>query len=312
MSTPQEKRAYLLPFALILLAGSITYLAFQIQQFIAQLPQIEKTLTAYEPHIPSIVEEVAQVRQTVPMLVDEIAKVRSTVEKVEQQIPLILATVDTTTQVMDTQLNKTLPLIPDIIDTANKTSVSINNASAAVKELTPAVPSIISTVNATTEQIDRTTRQIAVSTNAIAPALDRAELIVASAKEIGAETGEGAVTGFFKGILKSPVTLIEGIASPIVNGLSPEIQRQLTKDDAIAMQNTLDDLWASNKSSVTGQWRNSKTGSFGTIELTNRRSIDQQLCYDAEMSINVKGSRRTKNTNVNTLCQTSDGSYKLR
>ena len=121
MSTTQEKRGYLLPIALTLLAGSITYLAFQIQQFIQQLPQIEKTLTTYEPHIPAIVEEVAKVRETVPSLLDEIAQVRSVVEDIEQQIPQILSTIDTTTQVVDTQLSAALPLIPEIVETTNKT-----------------------------------------------------------------------------------------------------------------------------------------------------------------------------------------------
>ena len=78
------------------------------------------------------------------------------------------------------------------------------------------------------------------------------------------------------------------------------------------MQETLDKLWASNQNTISGEWRNAKTGNYGTINLTNRRTIDNVLCYDSQMTINIKSSRRDKKTKVNTLCRATQGSYKLK
>jgi surface antigen len=150
--------------------------------------------------------------------------------------------------------------------------------------------------------------EVANTREAIPPMLAQAEKIVNDMHDIGQNTSEGAVTGVFTGILKTPFKIVGGIGKTIFGTSTKEIQ-ELTQMDEQLMIEAIDGLVATNKIGKTRNWANPESGNEGAITLKEKEMIDAQECLVLHFVIRIQGKERA-NTEV-TLCLNDESEWEV-
>ncbi len=128
------------------------------------------------------------------------------------------------------------------------------------------------------------------------PTLDRVEDLVedtylkvqgaiTSAESAGKKASEGAVKGFFTGIVKLPFELVGTLASPILKSIDKDVAKQLTEKDVELMARAGDELADSGKIDRAQRWENPASGNSGTITIIRKYQAQDTECVEARITI---------------------------
>ena len=274
------------------IAAAIVYFAYQLAQINDNLPQVMQTVDGVSQHIePSLAEvtairaEITEVRKLIPEILDEVAQIR-------QQIPPILEQVDGTRQ-----------QIPEILSTADR---ALDTLDTTRDEVIPLVEKSLEEVKLTREIVNPTLDRVEVL---IDDTFVKAQDAIAGVEDAGKKASEGAVKGFFTGIIKLPFQLVGTMASPIVKSIDSKVAKQLTEEDMVLMVKAGEKAVKSEKAGKQERWENSDSGNFGSITINRVYQIQDQDCVEARVLIETgKGKKHDK---TNDYCQNDDKQWTL-
>ncbi len=276
----------------------------EIQQ---QVPAILDEVEAVRKLVPSIMAEVAAVRTQIPPILDEVAEVRKQippllqrVDDVNSQITPLLDQVESTVAVVD----KTQQQIPDLLSTADR---AIDSLDTTRDQVVPLVPQALEEVRLTRESINPTLDRVETI---IDDAYVKGQSTIESAQTAGQEASEGAVKGFFTGIVKLPFQLVGTLASPITKNLSPDVAKQLTEKDLEIMAETGRQVVQSGRVDRERRWENPESGNSGSISVVRFFELKGLECIEARIKINNRRDRQIQDK-LNEFCRTADGEWTL-
>ena len=295
------------------IAAAIVYFAYQLTQISDHVPAVTQSVDQISVHIePALIEvkqvreEIGEVRRLVPEILDEVAAVReqipplvAQVEAINAQIDPILQRVDKTVDVVD----KTQQQIPQILSTTDNAIVALNETR---DEVIPLVPPTLEEVRLTRESVD--------------PTLDRVEILVddtyakalralESAQKAGQEASEGAIKGFFTGLIKLPFQLAGTLASPIAKTIDADVARQLTEEDLELLLDAGNQAVASNRPDREYLWENPNTGNSGSVAIIRYFELQGNRCVDARVRINNR--RKEIFDKLNEFCRNAEDQWVL-
>ena len=176
-------------------------------------------------------------------------------------------------------VDRTQQQIPQIVETADNAVAAINQTR---DEVVPLVPPMLEQVELTREAIDPTLSRVE---DLVEDTYFKSQDVIAGAQEAGQEASEGAVKGFFTGIIKLPFELVGTLASPIVKSLDPKIAEQLTEEDLKLMAKVGRKAVASKNTNKEWRWENPESKNSGTIVILRKFDQDKLDCIEAELSI---------------------------
>ena len=271
-----------------------------------QLPEILAEVEEVRTLVPPILDEVAATRAQIPPILDEVARVREQlpallerIDAVNRQIDPVLKQLEATVAVVDGAQKQ----IPEILSTADRAISSIDNTR---EQVVPLVPLALEEARLTREQVEPTLDRVE---NLLDDAYVKAQNTIASAQAAGQEASEGAVKGFFTGVIKLPFKLVGTLASPITRNLSADVAEQLTEKDIELMADT------GNKAVLSGSvdrervWENPNSGNSGSITILRYFELQGLECIEARIKINNR--RKQILDKLNEFCRTEDGQWTL-
>ncbi len=278
----------------------------EIAEIRALVPQILDEAAEIRATVPTILDEVAAVRQQIPPVVDEIGQVRQQVPEILQRVDALESRIDPILQRVDRSLatlESTQQQIPQILSTADSAVASIDQARYT---LAPLVPQTLEEIRLTREAVDPTLDRVQVLVD---DAYGKAQDAITAAQGAGQEASEGAVTGFFTGILKLPFKLVGTLASPIVNSIDPDVARLLEEKDLELMAEAGRRAVEAENLGKPERWDNPRTDMSGSITILRKHSVDERSCY--EVQIKIQQRRRQLADNIDDFCQGEDGQWAL-
>jgi surface antigen/regulator of replication initiation timing len=277
------------------IAAAIIYFAYQLAQINDNVPVITQSVEQVSQHIEPTLEEVkairleiTQIRNLVPDVLAEVAEVRkqvplvvAEVAEVRQQIPTIIAQVESINQ-----------QIGPILQRVDKTLVVVDDTQRQI-------PQIINTADNAIAAINDTNKEIKLTRESIDPTLDRVDGLVedvyfkaqdaiTAAEGAGKKASEGAVSGFFTGLIKLPFKFIGSLASPIVDELDSDVARQLTEKDIELMAEAGVGAIKTKSTGKERRWENSKSGNSGSITIVREYQSQGIECVEARVLISNK------------------------
>ncbi len=294
------------------IAAAIIYFAYQLAQINDNVAVVTQSVDQVSQHIepaleevkairveiaqvrklvPDVLAEVAEVRKQIPLVVAEVAEVRqqiplvvAEVTEVRQQIPTIIAQLESIKQ----QIDPILQRVDKIVDVVDDTQQQI--------------PQIISTADNAIVAINDTREEIKLTRESINPALDRVDELVedayfkaqdaiTTAEGAGKKASEGAVSGFFTGLIKLPFKLIGSLASPIVDTLDVNVARKLTEKDIELLAEAGTRAIKSQGTGKERRWDNPSSKNSGSITITRRYQLQDLECVEARVRISHKGKQ---------------------
>jgi uncharacterized protein YoxC len=222
----QLAASYLMSLSIFALTAALIYFAFVLSRLGVHLPEILDSVNQTTDRVEPVLDEVGEIRKLIPDILHEIEQTRLLVppilEEVEQtrlQIPPILEQVERTNQQIPPILQEVEAVrkdLPAVLKSADKASGAVVTASNEIKATRPLIEDVVKEIETTRE--------------AIPPLLDRADGMIDKARVAGQEASSGAVTGFFKGLITTPFTLV-GDAGKSITGMSDEEMEKLTQQD---------------------------------------------------------------------------------
>lgn len=262
---------------------------FEVRQLV---PQVLDEMAAVREQIPPIVSEVAEIRRQIPPLLAQ-------VESIDRQIDPILQRVDETVAVVD----RTQQQIPQLVAAADNAIGALN---VTRKEVIPLVPETLEEVRLTREAVNPTLDRVEALVD---DAFSKAQQTIQSAESAGQEASEGAVKGFFTGLIKLPFQLVGTLASPIVKNIDPDVAKQINEKDIELM------VEAGNAAIKTGKvdsekgWQNPDSGNSGSITITRYFELKGLECVEAR--IRISNPRKRIQDKRNEFCQDAEGKWTL-
>ena len=103
--------------------------------------------------------------------------------------------------------------------------------------------------------------------------MDRAEHLLAAVSSAGKQASEGAVAGFFTGIVKAPFKMVSGASSSVFTtvGSMSESDIKLLTDSALMRLNNA-------KVGSVERWGNQRSAVGGEISVVKEYSVAGRLC----------------------------------
>ena len=257
------------------------------------IPQILAEVAAVRQQIPAIVAEVGEVRKLIPAIVAEVGEVRqqipalvAEVAEVRRQIPLILKRVDAINQQIEPillRVDETQRQIPLILMTADDAILALNDTR---KEVLPYLPEALEEIRLTRTSIDPMLDRV---DTLVDDAFNRADQTIASARVAGKEASEGAVSGFFSGLVKLPFRFIGSLASPLVNSIDADVAAQMNDKDFKLLAEAASQAHASSTIGKDWTWENPSSGHSGSITVIRKFNLQGLNCIEARNQISLKG-----------------------
>jgi surface antigen/archaellum component FlaC len=271
------------------IAAAIVYFAYQLAQINNNVPAVLQSVDQVSQHIDPALGEVAairaeitEVRKLVPQMLSETAEVRkqippilAQVESINQQIDPILLRVDKTVAVVD----DTQRQIPEILTTTDNAITALNETRA---EVVPLVPQVLEEVKLTRESVDPTLDRVEILVD---DAYSRAMSAIGAATTAGQEASEGAVKGFFTGLIKLPFNLIGTLASPLTKNMEAEVAEQLMESDLELMVEAGERGIKSKKIGQEQRWENPESGNSGSLTLVRTFELEGFECHEVRIRI---------------------------
>ncbi len=297
---------YVLALAMFALAAALIYFAYQVSLVTTQIPDILTSVDNTSNNVVPIINEVGEIRQLIPDILHEVEETRKIVppilKEVEQtrlQIPPILKQVEQTRQQIPPILKEVEAVrkeVPAITKSTDNAAYAVVVMSKEIKATRPLVPEILKEVETTRE--------------AIPPLLDRAEAMIDKARKAGEEASSGAVSGFFKGLITAPFSLV-GDAGKAITGMSDEEMKQFTNKDIDLYKQASLELLNNGKRGDTREVRNPDSGNSGTIRLVSIDSKEEDFTTVECRTLQVetyKKDKRFKTSNT-TFCKDEGGGW---
>jgi len=163
--------------------------------------------------------------------------------------------------------------------------------------------------------IPLTLEEVRLMRKTIEDSLDRIEILIADANDkalnailqagdAGKKASEGAVSGFFTGLIKLPFKLVGTLASPIVKTIDADVAKKLTDKDVELMAKAGNQAIEAKKIGRAWKWDNPKSGNSGSLTITRKYEIRSHVCVEVEVRVSIKG--REKMNKPDNLCLNKD------
>lgn len=264
---------------------SVDQISRHIEPALEEARAIRLEITEARKLVPEILVEVAEVRKQIPVVVAEVAEVRkqippiiAQVESINKQIDPILQRVDKTVAVVDDIQRQ----IPQITTTAENAIVAINDTR---KEVLPLVLQTLEQIKLTRELVDPTLDRVE---DLVEDTYFKAKDAIASAEDVGQEASEGAIKGFFTGLIKLPFELIGTLASPIIKNIDTDVAKQLTEKDVELIAEAGSRAITSRSIIKERRWENPNSGNSGSITIVRKYALQGIECVEARIRISNK------------------------
>ena len=285
------------------IAAAIVYFAYQLAQINDKVEVVTQSVDQVSQHIEPTLEEakairleIAEARKLVPQILQEVAEVReqispivAEVAEVRKQIPPILAQVEAINNQIDPilkRVDKSVAVVDDTNRQIPQIIKSTDNAVAALnqtrEEIAPLVPLTLEEIRLSREKIDPILDRV---DDLVEDAYVKAQNTITAAQAAGQQASEGAVKGFFTGIIKLPFDLVGTLASPILKNIDKDVAKQLTEKDVDLMGEAGNRVVDSGKIGKEQRWENPKTGNSGSLTLIRKFKIDETNCVEARITI---------------------------
>jgi len=285
---------YVLSLAMFALAAALIYFAYEVSRVSTQIPDILTSVDHTSENIGPIINEVGEIRELIPDILHEVEETRKLVapilkevEQTRQQIPPILKQVEAVRKEM-----------PAVLISADKASNAVVLMSKEIKATRPLVPKVLKEVETTRESIP--------------PMLDRADAMIDKARVAGQEASTGAVTGFFKGLITTPFTLV-GDAGRKITGMSEEEMRDYTEKDFELIEAAMLLLLNNGKKGDIRQINNPDSDFSATLKLVSMEIKEEDFtmleCRTIQFDA-VKNDEKVKTVN-RTFCKEEGGGWDL-
>ncbi|CAH0990931.1 hypothetical protein SIN8267_01032 [Sinobacterium norvegicum] len=289
-----------LSLSIICLSAALAYFSYTVIRTLEAAPQLIHQAQDAAKVIDPILSEVTTVTTLIPQIIEEVALVRAQippilqqVEAIQRQIPEILTEIEKTRAVIPSilaeteQVRLTIPPILSEVAGVRKQIPSMINESAGYRAL---IPHILAEVEATREMVPVT--------------LNKTEYLIAEARVAGQEASEGAVTGFFTGIIKAPFKMVSGASSKMM-----AISKNLNDEDVALLTGTVEDLINQGNIGQSKTWSNKKSGVSGTTTLARQYKKDGKQCRVITLTA-AKANKQLENTE-RTICVDQTGEWKI-
>ena len=257
------------------IAAAIVYFAYQLAQINNNIPAVLQSVDQVSQQIDPALNEVAAIRVEIAEVRKQIPPILVQVESINQQIEPILLRVDKTVAVVD----DTQQQIPQILTTTDNAIAALNDTRA---EVVPLVPEALEQVKLTRESVDPTLDRVEVLVD---DAYSKALNAIGAAKTAGQEASEGAVTGFFTGLIKLPFKLVGTLASPLTQNMDAEVAEQLVESDLELMVEAGERGIKSEKIGQEQRWENPESGNSGSLTLVRTFELEGFECHEVRIRI---------------------------
>ncbi len=261
-NTPKLFASYLFSLSLFALAGSIVYFTYEVANVSKQIPDILVRIDNTTEKIEPIIDEVGEIVDLVPPILKEFEATRKLippilkeVERTRRMIPPILDEVAQTRAQIPALLKESEAIrgdLPAVLTSADKASAAVSDVAKQVEKTRPLIPKVIKEIETTRESIPGMMAQ--------------ADVLIEKARLAGKEASQGAVTGFFKGIILAPFALV-GDAGKSIIGLSESEARQLNETDFNLIEQESLELLNTGSKGEQRQWKNSANNTHGVVSL---------------------------------------------
>lgn len=285
---------------------SIDQVSQHIEPTLEEVARVRTEIGEVRQLVPQVLAEVAAVREQIPPIISEVAEMRrqippllAQVEAINQQVDPILQRVDATVTVVD----KTQQQIPQIVAATDNAVVAINEAR---KQVVPLIPKTLEEIRLTREAVNPTLDRVE---DLVDDTYLKAQQAIASAESAGKEASEGAVKGFFTGLIKLPFQLVGTLASPIVKNIDPDVAKQITEQDIELMVEAGNTAIKSGKVDRERRWENPESGNSGSITITRYFELKGMECVEAR--IRISNRRKQIQDKGNEFCRNAEGKWTL-
>ena len=262
--SPKQFATVLLSLSLFALAGAIVYFTYEMASVSKQIPDILVRIDNTTEKIEPIIDEVSEIVDLVPPILKEVEATRKLippilkeVEQTRKMIPPILDEVAQTRAQIPAVLKESEAIrgdLPAVLVSVDKASAAVTDVAQQVEKTRPLIPKVIKEVETTRESIPGM--------------MDRADVLIEKARVAGKEASQGAVTGFFKGIILAPFALV-GDAGKSIIGLSETEAKQLDETDFDLVEQVVLELLNTGVKGEQRQWENSGNNTHGVVSLIN-------------------------------------------
>jgi len=125
------------------------------------------------------------------------------------------------------------------------------------------------------------------------------------AGDAGKKASEGAVSGFFTGLIKLPFKLVGTLASPIVNTIDADVaKKKLTEKDLELIATASKKAVEAKKIDRAWKWNNPKSGNSGSLTIIRKYEIRSHVCVEVQVRVSIKG--KEKMNEPDQLCLNKD------
>lgn len=277
------------------IAAAIVYFAWQLAQIGASVGPVTQTVGEVTQQIPPTLAEAREIRLEITALREQIPAILAQVEAVRAEIPAVLAQVEAVNGQVDPilqRVDRSLAEVAELQRQLPEILRSVDTAVAALNQtrdqVVPLVPPALEEIRLTRDKVDPTLDRVETLVD---DAFDRADSTIAGVSEAGKQASEGAVKGFFTGLIKLPFQLVGTLASPLVKTLDPEVAEILTQRDLELMQEVGSRAVKAGELDREKFWNNRDSGNSGSVTIRRLFKLRQHECVEARITISNRGKK---------------------
>lgn len=304
-NVPKLFASYLFSLSLFSLAASIAYFTYEVASVSKQIPDILVRIDNTTDKIEPVLDEVNEIVDLVPPILKEIEATRKLippilkeVEQTRKMIPSVLDEVAQTRKQIPAVLKESKAIrgeLPAMLKSVDKASDAIDGVSKQVEATRPLIPEVLKEVETTRESIPSM--------------MDRADVLIEKARVAGKEASQGAVTGFFKGIILAPFALV-GDAGKSIVGLSESDAKKLNETDFNLIEQAVLELLNEGAKGEQRQWKNPGNSTHGVVTLIDiyeKDDFSENECRTLDLEL-YKGGEEMQDTN-RSFCKDDEGKW---
>jgi surface antigen len=142
-------------------------------------------------------------------------------------------------------------------------------------------------------------KEIKTTRESIPATMDRADKLIANAREAGQQASSGAVSGIFTGILMAPFDFVGSVSDTLIG--DDEVSKKLSDKDNEDIEKATSEILTVGNVGDKNAWSNKDSGNSGLIELVDISDDDDgDECREIQIVIKHKDEEiQNKKT---TLC----------
>lgn len=281
-------------------ALSITFLSAAIVYFAQQLSALDnaaKSLAVYQDSMPGLIEEIASIRAEVPEVLAESKAIRLALPEILAEVKAVRS--ETVPALISETKALRTTVIPDLLNESSalrkNTIPNILKESTALRENT--IPDILKESSALREKtIPDLLKEVKISREEMPALLDQANEIARSA---GKNASEGAVSGFFTGVIRAPVNIVSSVGGSVFKG------KALSSDDHQRISEATHKVLLADFLHAKETWENNKSLHHGDVIITSMSVNGDDLCRTLTLSA-FKRKQSLAKSKLN-VCRNSSG-----